>query len=166
MALAKLGQINLLYPLYGVVLIPSAVYEETVLSGLARGEPDATSVEMLLRGHHLQVINIAQSELSSRISALPLDRGEKYAIQLATNTNADWILLDDMLARQEASSLGLKVKGTLGIFVDAVRQDFLNISEIDVIFEALLKRDDIWIADGLVRHVWNDLKTKFGHGSI
>jgi hypothetical protein len=37
-------------------------------------------------------------------------------------------------------------------------------SEIDVVFDALLKRDDIWIAEGLVRQVWNDLKTKFGAG--
>ena len=42
------------------------------------------------------------------INALPLDGGEKSAIQLAINTDADWILLD-MLARQEAKSLGLKV---------------------------------------------------------
>jgi hypothetical protein len=80
------------------------------------------------------------------------------------NIDADWVLLDDMRARQEAKRLGLLVKGTLGVFVDATRQNLLKISELEVIFEALLKRDDIWIAEGLVRRVWNDLKSKFGSG--
>lgn len=105
---------------------------------------------------------MAESDLSSVITALPLDRGEKHAIQLAINEHADWVLLDDMQARIEAKKLGLQLKGTLGVFVDAVRQSVLNISEIDVIFEALLKREDIWIAEGLIRNVWGDLKKKFG----
>jgi predicted nucleic acid-binding protein len=165
MALGKVGQIHLLYPLYGTVLVPSAVYEETVRAGLARGEPDAVSIEMAFHRLHLRIIRMTESDLLPFITALPLDRGERSAIQLAMNENADWILLDDMQARKEAKRLGLQVKGTLGIFVDAVRQKQLNISEIDVIFEALLKRDDIWIAEGLIRHVWNDLRTQFGTGS-
>lgn len=162
MALGKIGQIHLLYPVYGMILIPSAVYEEAVLDGLARGEPDAVAIEMEFHRHHLQII---ETDLTSAIAALPLDRGEKHAIQLAPNEKADWILLDDMQARTEAKRLGLQVEGTLGVFVDAVRQNILNLSEIDVIFDALHKRDDIWIAEGLVRHVWNDLKSKFGAGS-
>jgi hypothetical protein len=31
--------------------------------------------------------------------------------------------------------------------------------EIDIIFAALLKREDIWIAKNLIRQVWNNLKT-------
>ncbi|MCI0690669.1 DUF3368 domain-containing protein [candidate division KSB1 bacterium] len=162
MALGKIGQVHLLYPLYGTVLIPSAVYGEAVLSGWTRGEPDAVSIEMEFRRQHLRMIEMAESDLSSVITTLPLDRGEKHAIHLAMKENADWVLLDDMQARVEAKKLGLQVKGTLGVFVDTVRQSVLNISEIDVIFEALIKREDIWIAEGLVRHVWGDLKKKFG----
>ncbi len=162
MALGKLGQIHLLYPLYGSVLIPSAVYKETVLDGLARGEPDAVSIEMAVHRQHLRIIEMAEVELSPGIVVLPLDRGEKHAIQLALNEKADWILLDDMQARLEAKKLALPVKGTLGVFVDAVRQRILNPSEVDLVFNALLKREDIWIAGGLVRRVWNELKATLG----
>ena len=44
--------------------------------------------------------------------------------------------------------------------VDAVRQNILSLSDIDVIFDALLKREDIWIAESLIRRVWKELKTK------
>jgi len=159
MALGKLGQVHLLYPLYGTVLIPTVVYEEAVLDGLSLGEPDAVAIEMEFRRRHFQIIEVAESDLPLKISALPLDRGEKHAIQLAMNKKADWILLDDMRARQDAKNLGLPAKGTLGVLVDAVRQNLLDISEVDIIFEALLKREDIWIAEGLVRRILDELKT-------
>jgi len=159
MALGKIGQIHLLYPIYDVALVPSAVYKESVLDGLARGEPDAVAIEMEFLRQHFQVINLPESSLSPQIASLGLDRGEKHAIQLALNVSADWVLLDDMQARTEAKRLGVPVKGTLGVFVDAFRQNVLNMSEIDIIFAALLKREDIWIAKSLIRHVWNDLKT-------
>ena len=40
-ALGKLGRLDLLQKLYGTVLVPQQVYEETVSSGIARGAPDA-----------------------------------------------------------------------------------------------------------------------------
>lgn len=161
MALGKIGQVHLLYPLYGAVLIPSAVYDEAVLSGLARGESDAVTIEMEFRRQHLQTVEMAEADLSPAVTALPLDRGERHAIQLAMNENADWVLLDDMQARVEAKKLGLQIKGTLGVFVDAARQNVISKSEVDIIFEALLKREDIWIAAGLIRRVWDDLKKKY-----
>lgn len=160
MALGKIGQVHLLYPVYGVVLIPSAVYDEAVLSGLARGESDAVTIEMEFSRQHLQTVAMAEADLSPAVRALPLDRGERHAIQLAMNENAEWILLDDMQARVEAKKLGMQIKGTLGVFVDAARQNVISKSEVDIIFEALLKREDIWIAEGLIRRVWDDLKKK------
>ena len=164
MALAKIGQIGLLYPVYGVVLIPNAVYEETVFSGLVRGEADAVNIEMALRRKQLKVITQAENKLSKKVEALSLDRGEKHAIQLAISEKADLILLDDMQARKEAKALELPVKGTLGIFVDAVRQSVLELADIDVIFDAILKRDDIWIAEELVHRVWEGLNNQFNTG--
>jgi predicted nucleic acid-binding protein len=158
MALGKVGQIHLLNSLYGVVLVPAAVYEEAVVHGLARGEPDAVSIQLAFKQQNLRVLEMNEQSLSAEVVSLPLDRGEKHAIELAIEENADQILLDDMLAREAAKKIGLKVKGTLGVLVDAFRQQFLSKPEIEVIFHALLKRDDIWIADGLIYSVANELK--------
>lgn len=157
-ALSKLGQINLLYALYGTILIPLAVFEESVLEGKMRGDSDAISVEMAIRQQHLHISEIVDPEMSKEISALPLDRGEKHAIQLAMNVHADLILLDDLLARENAKNLGLNVQGTLGVLVDAFRENRLSISEVDIIFETILKRDDIWLSEDLVRRVWDQVK--------
>ena len=44
-----------------------------------------------------------------------LGKGESEAISLAIDLEADYIILDDSVARKEALKLGLKVKGTLAL---------------------------------------------------
>lgn len=63
-----------------------------------------------------------------------------------------------MMARNSAQKLNLKVKGTLGVLAEAFRKGALSSSEVDAIFDALLKRDDIWIADALIHRIWDQLK--------
>lgn len=48
-----------------------------------------------------------------------LDKGESEAIVLAKELGAEWLLLDERLARQKAQALGFKVIGTLGILLRA-----------------------------------------------
>ncbi len=49
----------------------------------------------------------------------PLDAGEAEAIALAVQEEAALILADDLEAREEAERLGLKIRGTVGIVLDA-----------------------------------------------
>jgi hypothetical protein len=50
------------------------------------------------------------------------------------------------------------VKGTLGAIVAAYRAALLTRPERDFVFEALLRSDDIWINEALVRRVWDELR--------
>ncbi len=55
-----------------------------------------------------------------------LDFGERQALALAKEIHADFVLLDDKVARRFAESEALKVKGTLGIVADAAKAGLLN----------------------------------------
>jgi len=55
-----------------------------------------------------------------------LDFGERQALALAKEIQADLVLLDDKVARRFAESEALKVKGTLGIVADAARAGLLD----------------------------------------
>jgi predicted nucleic acid-binding protein len=157
MVLGKLGLLHLLHQLYESVRIPSAVYEEVVTVGLEMEQPDAYAVELAVAAKEITAVDMNDTDLSEDVRDLPLGRGEKQAIQLGLRESPDLVLMDDLLAREEAQRLGLKVKGTLGIFAEAYRQGRLTIGEVELIFQAIMARDDIWISEALVRRVWNEL---------
>ena len=51
-----------------------------------------------------------------------VDPGEASAIALALEISCDYIILDDIAARKLAEKLGLPVKGTVGILLEAKQQ--------------------------------------------
>lgn len=179
--LAKLGILYVLPQVYTAVVVPPAVYDEVVVRGKEQNYPDAYVVELAVARRDLILLpspnlnpfeilqlqtargagkgNLLSSELSlsDTIQKLPIDQGEKQAIQLAQNIGYNSVLLDDLLAREAAQQLGLYVKGTLGVIATAYRQNYLSRAELDIVFEALLARQDIWISNALARGVWDDL---------
>jgi predicted nucleic acid-binding protein len=160
MALGKLGQLELLYRLFGQVGFSTSVYQEVVIRGSQRGYPDALLIEMALQRKQLVVLNVIYDDLPSDIASLPIDAGEKEAIYLATRVPNSLVLLDDLKAREEAKARKLAVKGTIGVLVQAYRNSLVTIDEVGTIFEAIIANDDIWIASDLCREVLNRLKTE------
>lgn len=160
MALGKLGLLELLTRLYGQVRLPTAVYTEVVVRGSERGYPDALLVQMAVQRGQLVVIEVGHTELALDIAALPLDAGEKQLLHVALREKADLVLLDDLKAREEAQARGLAVKGTLGVIVQAYRAKLLRFDEVRTLVEAIIARDDIWIAEGLCRKVLAKLEAE------
>ena len=160
-ALAKLGLLSLLRELYGNVIIPSTVYHEVVTKGLQRGEEDAQDVKLAINLGYIKVEYVDESSISEEINKLPVHNGEKALIEFFLKHHADLALLDDKLARDSAKKLGVKVKGTVGVIIDAYRNKLLNANDAEFIFKEIISRDDIWIAKGLVNKVWNELRKGF-----
>lgn len=157
MVLGKLRRLNLLR-IYDEVLIPRAVYDEVVIQGKATHRADAYVVETAVSQGQIVVVDLAEADLSPSVRELPLDKGERHAIALAQQEQADFVLLDDLKAREEARRLGLSVKGSLGIIADAYRQQMLSFEDTSALFEEIIVRDDIWISEALCRHVLAGLR--------
>lgn len=68
-----------------------------------------------------------------------LGRGESEAIALATEYQANYILLDDLAARKTATKLGLNVKGTLAIIKKLAQDGKIKVSDQDVLYQKLRK---------------------------
>jgi predicted nucleic acid-binding protein len=158
MTLGKLGRLELLSRLYGVVLLPSSVYTEVVIQGRERGYADALLVQRAIQRGQLVVVKLNAADLPSEIASLPLAAGEKQVLWLALRDKADLVLLDDLKARQEAQAHGLTVKGTLGVLVQAYRGGIISLEDVQTLVEVIIAREDIWIADELCRRMLARLK--------
>jgi predicted nucleic acid-binding protein len=113
MHLPAMGRLILLRDLFSEVHIPEAVYDEVVIRG--SGKPGAAEVAAADWVKRRQVGNA----LAALMLCGHLEPGEAECIVLATEMDADLVILDDGAARSEAKARGMKVIGTVGILLMA-----------------------------------------------
>lgn len=111
--LAKVGRLGLLQAVYQSVTIATQVQNE-LMAGSHPAQQIVTSASWL----HVRPVRNAQSVPSIQ-AATGLGPGECATIALGTELQADYVLLDDWAAREEAKSRSLRVIGTVGTLLIA-----------------------------------------------
>jgi len=109
-AMIDVGLGAILDALFGDILIPPAVRQEVFtnrsqpawITECSLANPDASG---LLRGR--------------------LGAGERQAIALTLEAKADLLLMDELAGRRTATSLGIRVMGTLGLLLRAKAQHLI-----------------------------------------
>jgi len=119
--LVLIGCPDLLFALYGHILIPSAVARELsapaapiVVRNWIGNAPDWLEMK--------GVPNVDDS-------LTYLGQGEGEGITLAETLHADMILIDDLPGRLEAERRRLAIRGTLGILAEAAGRDLISLKE-------------------------------------
>ncbi len=157
-SLGKLNRIEVLAELYGEVQIPHAVYDEVVTSGLAKGASDAMIVRLFLQRRKWPIVNVPQAALASYTPSVVLDAGERAVLALAQTMRDPLVLIDDEVARSEARRLGLPLRGTLGILVQACREKILTLAQTEILIQEVSIRRDIWVSGKLCEQVLSELQ--------
>jgi predicted nucleic acid-binding protein len=106
-ALAAIKQLELLRLLFERIVIPPAV----------RAEVQNAPARAALEAADWIIIQPPRDVFAVRLLGETLDAGESEAIVLAQELGADWLLLDEHVARRKAASAGLHVVGTLGLLL-------------------------------------------------
>lgn len=150
--LGKLGQLGLLFNLYNDIFVPSEVYREVVINGLRLGAAEAQAIHFLVQRNQLQIAQVDLPDPLPNWAGL-IDAGELEVIILALQQGIDWVLIDNLHARKAARSVGLRVKGTIGVLLDAFRQQFLTFHELELLLHTVKVHPDIWISDILCEQV-------------
>jgi predicted nucleic acid-binding protein len=115
--LASINRLELLRFQFSALWIPAAVAREL------DAHPDPVACAAIQMAIHEQSIRTAAARDSNLLHILlsALDPGEAEAIALATDLNADIVIIDEQDARQFATRAGLSVTGVLGILLRAKR---------------------------------------------
>lgn len=153
-ALAKIDHFSLLKRLFGEILAPNAVWEEVVVQGAGRPAAEQVVAAKRKRWFRRQAV---KDDLAVRVLRATLGSGEAEAIILAQEVEAEWVLLDDDLARSHANNIGLWVKGTAGILLAGYKAGFLD--DLKAALDELRARG-FWLSD----RIYNAILTDAGIG--
>ncbi len=145
--LAAIGQFDLLHKLYSEIYISNGVWNE--LNAFERpwpGSKEVAEADWVHRhtvGNHLWV-----STLRSDI-----DRGEAESIVLASELEADIILLDEKEGRNAARRAKLNPVGVIGVLLEAKNKRF--ISNLRPYLDSLRQLAGFRISESLYIHALN-----------
>ncbi len=118
--LAAIGQLHLLNDLYSKLHIPEAVWNELNANGIPwPGRVEVASAPWVHRHFVRSLVRVETSRKN-------LDAGELESIALASELQADLIILDEKEARHVARSMGLSVIGVVGVLLDAKTQGYIT----------------------------------------
>ncbi len=123
-ALERIGRLDILSGLFGAVVVPTAVAKEIA----AKGFLSSWMIEQAL-----------PNPTDVRLHESVLHAGEREAIELALQTKADRLLLDDEPARRLAQDFGLPVTGTLGVLILGKRAGLVE--TVRPLIEALIEAE-------------------------
>jgi len=118
--LARIGKLTLLRELFGVLIVPDAVWQEVVVEGA--GQPGADEIGSADWIQRQPVMNVQLVQALQQ----DLDGGEAEAIALALEIGAEMLLMDEKLGRETARHLGLRYIGLIGTLVMAKRKGLIG----------------------------------------
>ena len=117
-ALARIGELDLVASVFSKLVIPEAVAQE-----VAAARADAPGAQEVAAARWIE--EARADPLLVRPLLLLVDQGEAEAIALAQTDPGSLLLTDDRKARRVAKQLGVQVQGTLGVLVRAKRRGLI-----------------------------------------
>ena len=143
--LAAIDKIDLLQQIYPQILIPPAVHTE-----LIRFPKIQPTINTCLKSGFLEIRQPTNTELIQTLNQ-PLDLGEAEAIALAVEIEADRLLIDESLGRGIAETYTLKIRGILGILVNAKKQGLLT--AVKPLLDDLMEAAGFRVSNGLYERI-------------
>jgi len=126
--LSRIGRFELLRQLYETIVIPKGVYTEVVEVGWSL--PGSVETEKGIKEGWIKVMSVgdrlAVRELTVRHG---LHTANAEVVQLAGELGVVEVLADDAKVRLLVERRGLKVRGCMGLLIEAAKRGFLSVSD-------------------------------------
>ena len=157
--LGKLGIIELLPKLFSRVITTTTVKEEVLQVKAAPEYPILTEVFE----SWLEVVKV-EEELVQKIAALQIHRAEAEVIALGRELLAKEeeiiVIIDDLLAREIAVSLGLTVTGTIGIILEALKEKIVSKKAAKMLVEQLITTTNFRLSAKVYAKTLKEIETR------
>jgi predicted nucleic acid-binding protein len=111
---------------FGDVIIPTKVYEETVINGKKKGHPDALIIEQTINNNLITIKEIENKEKVDYLRLFGLHLGEAEAIALYFQEKAQILATDDDTCRKNRIILGINIIGSPAIVLMLFRKALIT----------------------------------------
>ena len=143
--LLGLNCLPLLRDLYTEVWIPREVEKEFLVVD------DTFYREVLNKAPWIKVVDVTNSQSATIYQGI--DAGEAEVFALAVEHDARLVILDENKGRQRATKIGLKVKGTLGVLLEA-KEEGLIVAIKPLLIQ--LRANGIRLSESLINKVLHE----------
>ncbi|MBA7693600.1 hypothetical protein ES703_102186 [subsurface metagenome] len=155
--LSKLGVIEILPKLFKKIVTTPAVKQEVLQEENA---PEHTILNEIFN-QWLEVTTV-KGEVVKSLLKLQIHRGEAEIIalgrKLQTQEKTVVILIDDLLAREIANSLGLMVTGTVGTLLRALKMKEITRKKCRTLMEQLITTTDFRLSAKLYARIIREIE--------
>lgn len=154
--LSAIGKFYLLRELFQGVIIPEEVYDEVVIEGW--GLSGSLETSEAIRSGFITVNQVMDKGKVKEISQrYKVSISNAEVIQLSKEMNVKVVLADEEEVREAAEVAGFKVRGCLGILMEAVKNEVLSsqqaILDVDNLVESGYR-----VSDDIIRTVKDALR--------
>ena len=125
--LASIDRLDLLQEMFGEVYIPQAVFDETVTFG----RENSKAKQLVSNAGWIHVVEV-KDRLAVNVLLDEMDLGEVETIVLASEMNADWVLMDEKKERRKLSQLNIPKIGTLGVLLRAKELNLIPVLKPEI----------------------------------
>ncbi|MHB8836620.1 MAG: DUF3368 domain-containing protein [Candidatus Methylomirabilia bacterium] len=137
---AQAASLELIRRMYSGVACVTTVVSSENLRGIQGGHEGLTAVRDALRERWLVEIALKTRAELGQFEALSVSLGQGEASSIALAKARSLVFAcDDKAARREATILGVRLTGTIGILLRAVRDKLLSRSEADALLVRMIK---------------------------
>lgn len=148
--LSVINMLHILKDLWGEIIIPDAVYREVVTNGA--GMPGVDALTEACK-NWIKVVS-AKNNKEVKVLQTVLDEGEAEVITLGQELNADLLLIDNREPRLFATTVNLKVIGTVGVIRLAWQRGLIR-EPVKEIYR--LRLNGFWISDQLIEQIKSEI---------
>ncbi len=124
--LAKMQVLTYSCQYFGDVIIPTKVYEETVINGKKKGHPDALIIQQTINSNLIKIKEIKNKDNVDNLRLFGLHLGEAEAVALYFQEKAQFLATDDDTCRKNRIILGINIIGSPAIVLMLLRKALIT----------------------------------------
>ncbi|HHY79604.1 MAG TPA: DUF3368 domain-containing protein [Thermoanaerobacter sp.] len=139
--LNSISKLDLLEKLYSEIFIPQSVYQEIEEKGYI--DDIIKNIDYKLRIGKYKIYEV-KNRIAVKSMIGKLHEGEIEVIISCIELRADFAILDDLLARNKAQSMGINSIGTLGVLLKGFKEGYVD--DVESLLDKLVSQG-FWISE-------------------